>query len=111
MAQSRIILFFFFLFGSILTVAAEPKEEKPFEKVYVTWADFVTMPDGMYYVDKSGEKIPVKTVQHDWDGMYIVKLRREVVLNTPEEDESYPAQRYLYPNPTPKVHPKIWDRE
>ena len=85
--------------------------EKAFEKIYVTWNDFVSMSDGLYYVEKSGEKTRVSSVMHDWDGMYIVKLREEVVLNTPEEDESYPAQKYMYPNPTPKVDPRLWDRE
>lgn len=80
--------------------------EEPFKKIYVTYADLVTMPEGVYFVDSTGSKTPVNSVYHDWDGMFIMLVDKPVPPTPPEE--SYPAERYQYPNPTPNVHPRVW---
>lgn len=81
------------------------EEGKPFDKIYVTYNDIVTMPDGIYYVDKAGERTKVRALLHDWDGMYVMVIKKpEVAI----EEESYQSESYFYPNHTPKVHPRIW---
>lgn len=80
--------------------------EKPFEKIYVTYNDIVTMPDGVYFVDKSGKRTKVRALLHDWDGMYVMLIKKP---EPPVEvEEIAPSEKYFYPNPTPKVHPRIW---
>ncbi len=52
------------------------EEGPPFQKIYITYADLVTTPDGVFYFNKEGYPSFVKLVYHDWDGMYIMIVNK-----------------------------------
>lgn len=95
--------------GMVLPPTYKQHKEPAFEKIYVKSWQLITMPDGLYYYDDEGGSCKIKTVLADYDGMYILVVRKQCPLcgrcSSGFETDS---DEWDCPIPKPKIHPRVW---
>lgn len=55
-------------------------QPEPFEKVYITGASLLSMPQGTFYKNACGHLEKVRCVSHDCNGMYFLRVHTQCPL-------------------------------
>ncbi len=80
----------------------------PFEKIYINPNCLVDMPDGLYYYHANGYAEKVRTLRHDCNGFYILRIEYQCPLCGRTYLDKEPDADHGCPLFMRQILPKIW---